>query len=242
MRARAQASNASTTSHPPPVPSPSLPPSLHLGAIPSAPDPADPSCEQAIVTDPAGDLFGDYNADYADEDLPGLDDDDALEVSRDVEGEVSDEEDSDSDIDEIDAALEAGFEPERLQGQHDDDVEMDEIQSQSQDRALDDRREERDRAERQLRHRPVVEKYPGRAGEPVSEKHEDSANAQYQRSLCNAPSDVYGVFGHRLSWNLARWAKTHNVSGSTVDQLLAIPEVRKIHFMSNQSLTWGLAC
>ncbi|KAL1711531.1 hypothetical protein EV715DRAFT_278440 [Schizophyllum commune] len=82
----------------------------------------------------------------------------------------------------------------------------------------------RDHAEEQLRHRPFVVKYPGRAGEAVA-GHEQSSNTQYQNALCGGPSDVYGVFGHRLSWDLARWAKSKDISASAFNELLAIPEL-----------------
>ncbi|KAL1707030.1 hypothetical protein EV121DRAFT_200195 [Schizophyllum commune] len=185
-------------------------------------DPADPSRERAIAADPAGDFFGDYDVDYSAGDLPGLEDDNTRE---DDDFEVwGDKDDEDEDEDEDDAALEHTFEPERPVERDDGDVEMADSDNEQIDEQSDTARERRDHTEEQLRHRPFVVKYPGRAGEAVA-GHEQSSNIQYRNALRGGPSDVYGVFGHRLSWDLARWAKLKDISASAFNELLAIPEL-----------------
>ncbi|KAI3998322.1 hypothetical protein K525DRAFT_275320, partial [Schizophyllum commune Loenen D] len=211
-------SSQSSPSSQPPHPSPSQVTAYSSSHV----DPADPSRERTIAADPAGDFFGDYDVDYSAGDLPGLEDGSARE---DDDFEVwEDEDDEDDHDDDLDVTLEHTFEPERVVEADDGDIEMADIDNEQNNDQSETARERRDHAEEQLQHRPFVVKYPGRAGEAVAGR-EQSSNTQYQNALRGGPSDVYGVFGHRLSWDLARWAKSKDISASAFNELLAIPEI-----------------
>ncbi|KAL1750346.1 hypothetical protein FB107DRAFT_252199 [Schizophyllum commune] len=195
-------------------------------------DPADPSQEQPIPVDPAADFFGDYDTDYAAGDFPGLEDGDGSPQEHgnsaagndtwDDEGD-EDEEDSDED-DAYDVDLERAFEPERPTGADDGDIDMDHEGGEHPDQQAEAARDLRDHAEEHLRCRPFVVKYPGRAGEAIA-AHEQSSNTQYRQAMRGGPSDIYGVFGHRLAWDLARWAKTQDISAKAFNELLALPQL-----------------
>ncbi|KAL1717167.1 hypothetical protein EV715DRAFT_203825 [Schizophyllum commune] len=226
---RTSSSSASSASahHPPAQSSAPIPPAPQS----PRPDPADPSHEQPILADPNGDFFGDYSVDYTIEDLPGMDEvleDEMSSLEELIPGEGEDDEDDDestADADELIASLERAFEPERAPASADADNGMDIEPDTSDEQLSDEARRARDRAEEQLRRRPFIVKYPGRAGEAIAELSEQPSNTQYQHTLRSAPSEVYGVFGHRLAWDVARWAKTRDISANALNELLAIPEL-----------------
>ncbi|KAL1747101.1 hypothetical protein HDZ31DRAFT_32557 [Schizophyllum fasciatum] len=228
---------------PPPTSSLTRPSLLPSSSVPrpnpAQVDPADPRQERTIPVDPTGDFFGDYDIDYAMEDLPGMGDtgegqQGALETMglEEEDANYDSDEESDTDIEALNASLEHAFEPERPVApdgkDNDGDIAMDDDDAglaQSQPEADDHARQARDHMEEQLRRHPFVVRYPGRAGEIVAGQHEQPSNAQYEHALRGAPSRVYGVFGHRLAWDLARWAKARDISANALNDLLSIPEL-----------------
>ncbi|KAL1680947.1 hypothetical protein EV122DRAFT_206846 [Schizophyllum commune] len=195
---------------------------------PIVPDPADPSNERRIPVDPAGDLFGDYDDNYTMDEFPGLYDDD-LDAQPQASGDRVFDDDSELDpdfeleadveledeIDAYNAELEGGAEPER------DFMGYDERNSDGDDDFGAD--PDRDQAEDGLRRPPVVERYAG-AGR-VYDDEVDSSHDDYAKKLGDSFDNIYGVFGHRLAWEVAQWAKVRGPSSTAFTELMQIDGV-----------------
>ncbi|KAL1667054.1 hypothetical protein GGG16DRAFT_59260 [Schizophyllum commune] len=234
------------------APSPSSPPPVRPLVSPESipvDDPSDPRNEAPIPTDPGGDFFGDYMG----VDFPGIVDDDAVVGSEahpsamDVDDpvisdELEDDEDNWEDIsvegdDENDAidALTA-----ELEAHLDDhlDVEEDEVAMDIDDNSgatveadsgrspAPPEREMRDVAEEDLRQQPFVVRFPGgRAGKPLPGVH-DTLHQTYAASVNDSNgTNMYGVFGHQLAWEIARWAKLRGPSSTAFTELMKIDGV-----------------
>lgn len=93
-------------------------------------------------------------------------------------------------------------------------------------------RESRTEAERRLRVRPHVVKYPNHAGQPVrpiSEKPALNDQERYLNSLGASLGDhtnSYAPFKSRMDWEIAQWAKMRGPSSSAFTDLMGIDGVR----------------
>ncbi|KAJ7805230.1 hypothetical protein B0H14DRAFT_3091624 [Mycena olivaceomarginata] len=143
---------------------------------------------------------------------------------------------SEDDVDE-DADLQAqeeaefgrGFEPARPAA-YDGDFAMDDALQSDVD-ASPARpipvRELRQAAEDAFHHTPIVVKYPGRAGEPISMTGGAASEQAYLGSLHDsAASSPYAPFTSKMDWEIARWAKLRGSGSTAFNDLLAIEGVR----------------
>ncbi|KAL1698916.1 hypothetical protein EV121DRAFT_284470 [Schizophyllum commune] len=229
--------------HPPdPPPTASLAPDQSPASSASLPHPvhaaegAEPHDERVIATEPGGDLFGDYDI----ADFPGLDDNtagdfadrlDAASHEHDDDGrdDTGDELDDDDEVDAYNAELENDEEiPRDTAMTEEEDVEMgdsgeDELNDEEDEEDLG-ADPERDVAEEGLRRHPIIERYPG-AGSVVRDDAASATNDKYARALGQGADSVYGVFGHRLAWEVARWAKLRGPSSTAFTELMEIEGV-----------------
>lgn len=74
---------------------------------------------------------------------------------------------------------------------------------------------------------PVVDRFPGRAGEPVPTAQVVDANTAYESALGSALNheNPYAPFDSKMDWEVARWAKLRGSSETAFTELLAIDEV-----------------
>ncbi|KAL1711487.1 hypothetical protein EV715DRAFT_278453 [Schizophyllum commune] len=161
-----------------------------------------------------------------------------IEVDFDADSEDGDDaatHASDAELDELDAVnaeLEEDIEPDRPLGMEEDhdDGEHD------GGSALDDESDvttgsaagERDHAEQGLRQRPFIVQYPGgMAGRPMraGDTAPHQAYARHFTGMDGTESDPYGAFGHRLAWEVARWAKMRGPSSTAFTELMQIDGV-----------------
>lgn len=63
----------------------------------------------------------------------------------------------------------------------------------------------------------------GQAGAQVNDR-DIPAQLYYQNKL-NNPNNPFAPFGSKIDWEIASWAKTHNISAGAVDDLLGIEGV-----------------
>ncbi|KAJ7841714.1 hypothetical protein B0H14DRAFT_3086726 [Mycena olivaceomarginata] len=88
-------------------------------------------------------------------------------------------------------------------------------------------RELRQAAEDAFYHTPIVVKYPGRAGEPISMSGGATSEQAYLGSLHDSvASNPYAPFTSKMDWEIARWAKLRGSGSTAFNDLLAIEGVR----------------
>ncbi|KAJ7707002.1 hypothetical protein B0H14DRAFT_3099614 [Mycena olivaceomarginata] len=88
-------------------------------------------------------------------------------------------------------------------------------------------RELRQAAEDAFHHTPIVVKYPGRAGEPISMSGGATSEQAYLGSLHDSvASNPYAPFTSKMDWEIARWAKLRGSGSTAFNDLLAIEGVR----------------
>ncbi|KAJ7860201.1 hypothetical protein B0H14DRAFT_3084861 [Mycena olivaceomarginata] len=145
-----------------------------------------------------------------------------------MSAESEDDVDEDADIQaQEEAELERGFEPARPAA-YGGDVAMDDALSSDASPARPAPvRELRQAAEDAFHHTPIVVKYPGRAGEPISTSGGATSEQVYLGSLHNsAASSPYAPFTSKMDWEIARWAKLRGSGSTAFNDLLAIEGVR----------------
>jgi hypothetical protein len=87
-------------------------------------------------------------------------------------------------------------------------------------------RELRQAAEDAFHHTPIVVKYPGRAGEPISMSGGATSEQAYLGSLHDSvASNPYAPFTSKMDWEIARWAKLRGSGSTAFNDLLAIEGV-----------------
>jgi hypothetical protein len=87
-------------------------------------------------------------------------------------------------------------------------------------------RELRQAAEDAFHRTPIVVKYPGRAGEPISMTGGAASEQAYLGSLHDsAASSPYAPFTSKMDWEIARWAKLRGSGSTAFNDLLAIEGV-----------------
>ncbi|KAI0725932.1 hypothetical protein BC629DRAFT_1447429 [Irpex lacteus] len=75
---------------------------------------------------------------------------------------------------------------------------------------------------------PVIEKFGGRAGEPVISPEITTVNVAYEASLGSSLSteNPYAPFTSKLDWEFAKWAKLRGPSETSLTELLGIDDVK----------------
>ena len=73
---------------------------------------------------------------------------------------------------------------------------------------------------------PIIEKFAGSAGEPVTSTSAN-ANMAYQAALGSSldPANPFSPFKSKLDWEVAEWAKLLGPSETSFTKLLAIDQV-----------------
>lgn len=86
--------------------------------------------------------------------------------------------------------------------------------------------DERRQAEEDIWIKPIVQEFPGRAGEAIEENIE-SGYQGYKRSLGGNPHDnPYAPFTSKIDWEMAHWAKMRGPGSTAVTELMGIEDVR----------------
>lgn len=154
----------------------------------------------------SGDYFGDY--DEAD-----------LEWPQDTDIPIPDLEETNSDASSETDTSDLVWEP------HDLETHQFEIPDPTEDEILDDTPEaaRRQVADESLWNEPTVEKFPlDSAGKIYSNGEQNS----YERAEHHFRStNPFKPFISRMDWEIAQWAKLHNISATAVTELLQIDEV-----------------
>jgi hypothetical protein len=79
--------------------------------------------------------------------------------------------------------------------------------------------------------RPIwfIDHFPhGHPGAPVADTRQDPS--VYESTRNELGDSVWAPFRSQCDWEFAHWAKTCGATASAVTKLLAIPEVRNVHF------------
>jgi hypothetical protein len=87
---------------------------------------------------------------------------------------------------------------------------------------------------RGLERGPFIEKFCGKAGEPVERNQDHLGYVRYSRDLQSedVPSE-WAPFSSRMEWEVARWAKLRGPSSTALSELLHINGVRWLSLSSS---------
>lgn len=175
---------------------------------------------------PTGQFEGDFFGNY------GLDDFGYIESDEEegTPGGVSDEEDAENDEqDDLDAEeradLAATYEAPRPAAR--EDVSMPDS-SPANDSPIftAPARETRMAAEDRFHHKPIIVKYPGPAGKPISATRNQTSEKAYESVLKESTaSNPYAPFTSKMDWELAKWAKLRGAGSTAFSDLLNIDGV-----------------
>lgn len=190
-----------------------------------------------IVTDPAGDFFGDYEKYGANDFGMDIGPEEAGTGSGDSDSEddmltdAGDEEDSETELEMYEAMVEGhrtGLEPERNEPkpQVSNKMELDSDTTQQKPEVL----RVRGGAEAPLGRKPFVVKFPShsKAGSTYDGVGDPDENTRYTTSLGNV-SNMFAPFQSRLEWEIAKWAKTRGASSTAFTDLMGIDGVSRSH-------------
>ncbi|KAL1687786.1 hypothetical protein GGG16DRAFT_61384 [Schizophyllum commune] len=83
---------------------------------------------------------------------------------------------------------------------------------------------ERDQAEDGIRQQPYIVRHP-HAGASVDGETACVGHEEYAQRLRDDGSAIYGVFGSRMAWEVAKWAKLRGPSSTALTELLQIEGV-----------------
>lgn len=158
-----------------------------------------------------GDFFGsNYVEDdfgWRDVDASNLDENDDREKRSDLDDAMSVDEQSTGVAASM--AIDVDDEPEEIDGDDEEVVEAS-VGEQADERSS-----------------PVIEKFGGRAGEPVISPEITTVNVAYEASLGSSLSteNPYAPFTSKLDWEFAKWAKLRGPSETSLTELLGIDDV-----------------
>ncbi|KAJ7643458.1 hypothetical protein DFH06DRAFT_999028 [Mycena polygramma] len=90
-------------------------------------------------------------------------------------------------------------------------------------------REARKVAEDKFHHKPIVEKFPGRAaGRPIPSPQNQNSEQSYGSGLSDASAgNPYAPFNSKMDWEVARWAKLRGSGSTAFTDLLGVEGVRE---------------
>lgn len=153
-----------------------------------------------------GDYFGD---DYGEDDFPGWQD------SRKDDSASSTDESSSDDEPEPDLeppaprAADPGPDPEPMDDERGRILTAD----------------ERRKAKECFWTMPIVQTYPGRAGEVVEEEVESGYEGYKESIGGNVSENLYAPFNSKIDWEMAKWAKLRGPGSTAVTELMGIEDV-----------------
>jgi hypothetical protein len=190
-----------------------------------------------------GDFFGN---DYDSDDFPGWDaDGDSIASSADAD-EIRWNDDR-SDFDNDSSESESDSESDSSSDGSDVDIEPPPVPAHATTSGptqtpdpdpMDDERgrpltaEERRQAEEDVWVRPVVQEFPGRAGEVIDESVRSGYEGYKSQIGADAATNPYAPFESKLDWEFAKWAKLRGPGSTAVTELMGIDDVCSNNFIN----------
>ncbi|KAJ7593168.1 hypothetical protein C8J56DRAFT_1013320 [Mycena floridula] len=197
--------------------------------------------EEPPVTDPNGDLFGNYG-DYTGQDF-GMDIDEGLvnvgyspeESQSGEQMDLDDQElndwlnmdgyDSPGSGDDDELGPEQGLEPPRANA---DDAAGSAVNIDNDELVDAAAADQRDAVESNLQNQPFIIPFGGQAGHPIAiARSNSSSNDKYAQSVKDVTdaNNIYAPFMSRMDWEIARWAKLRGPSSTAFTELMSIDGV-----------------